>query len=148
MNIKLNDFVKKMTFGYYTVFLKDEIRMLVHVNAGRLISTHPIAETPIRMTGVEFQEEFGDDIVDVRFGLHTPIGHMVNKKLTRKLEDGSTGSLMEYGSDDLYDFFVSEMYIGGEDILVMTYYTDKDNLKSCNLEIMEDRVMAYYGVQI
>ncbi|UKM62796.1 hypothetical protein P19_0308 [Aeromonas phage P19] len=148
MNIKLNDFVKKLTFGYYTVFMKGDIQLLVRVSEGRQITPNPFGNKPVYMSSTEFQEKYGDDIVHVEHGVNTPSGHAVNRVITNRLKVGSTGKITEYGYDDVYDFFVSEMCIQGEDVLVMTYYTSKDNIKSCSIDTVNDIIQSYSEVQL
>ncbi|ATI18156.1 hypothetical protein [Aeromonas phage AS-sw] len=148
MNIKLNDFVKKMKFGYYTVYMKGDIQMFVHVTEGRKISANPLGNHQVYMSSTEFQEKHGDDIVHIENGVNTPAGHDVNQVITDRLQVGSTGKIVEYGYDDVYDFFVSEMCIQGEDVLVMTYYTSKDNIKSCSIATVNDIILSYSEVQL
>ncbi|QAX97761.1 hypothetical protein ASswx1_116 [Aeromonas phage Asswx_1] len=148
MNTKLNDFVKKMTFGYYTVYMKGDIQIFVHATNGRQITPNPFGNHPVYMSSTEFQEKYGDDILHVEHGINTPHGHDVNRVITEQLQVGSTGKITEYGYDDTYDFFVSEMSIQGEDVLVMTYYTSKDNIKSCSIETVNDIIQSYYEVQL
>lgn len=148
MNIKLNDFVKKMTFGYYTVYMKGDIQIFVHVTNGRQITPNPFGNHPVYMSSTEFQEKHGDDIEHVEHGINTPPGHDVNRVITDRLQVGSTGKITEYGYDDTYDFFVSEMCIQGEDVLVLTYYTSKDNIKSCSIGTVNDIIQSYYEVQL
>ncbi|ASU00276.1 hypothetical protein [Aeromonas phage AS-zj] len=148
MNIKLNDFVKKLTFGYYTVFMKGDVQLLVRVHETRQITTNPLGNKPVYMSSIEFQEKHGDDIVHIEHGLNTLPGHDVNLVITERLQSGSTGKIIEYGYDDVYDFFVSEMNIHGEDVLVMTYYTSKDVIKSCSIDTVNDIILSYHEVQI
>ncbi|ADQ53208.1 hypothetical protein 65p200 [Aeromonas phage 65] len=103
MNTKLNEFVKKITIGHYTLSMKDG--SIKYVKRSSEITD---LDTGIKYTRTSFQEAFGDDIVSIQYGIVSDDFERWKHVYT----DDCAGKFVIDG--DQFQFEIKQYYTGDE----------------------------------